>query len=77
MWSGPGTTRHIIPWTVMTGSNIPPASMSQPQELLGSQGNVFPALERAQLPAGAPGRRWMPTSFSVKAIGRRPRGGRG
>ena len=28
MWSGPGTTRHIIPWTVMTGSNIPPASMS-------------------------------------------------
>ena len=35
MWSGPGTTRHIIPWTVMTGSNIPPASMSPaPQELL-------------------------------------------
>ena len=73
MWSGPGTTRHIIPWTVMTGSNIPPASMSPAPRSSWIARKCFSGSGTRSTPAGAPGAAgWMPTSFSVKAIGRSP-----
>ena len=52
----PGT-RRFIPWTAMTGSILRVSARAQPPGAPGSERNVFPSVERPQLPAGNPGRR--------------------
>ena len=63
----------IIPWTVMTGSNIPPASMSPAPKSSWIARKCFSGSGTRSTPyrsSRAAG--WMLTLFSVKATGRSP-----
>ena len=68
-----GTTRHIIPWTVMTGSNIPPASMSPAPRSSWIARKCFSGSGTRSTPCrSSRAAGWMLTLFSVKATGRLP-----